>query len=441
MKMLFSTFKGGVHPYDGKELTKDKETKVVMPSGDLVFPLLQHIGDKATAVVQVGDEVLVGQIIAEASGEVSANVCCSVSGKVKSIEARLTTSGEMVESIVVENDGEYRSVAGFGEKVNYETLSKEEIRAKIKAGGVVGMGGAGFPTHVKLTPENDDAIEYVIVNAAECEPYLTSDYRMMLEETERLIGGLKVILKLFPKAKGIISIENNKKEAIEKLQNAVKEEPRIEVKVLKTKYPQGAERKLVYATCNRKINSSLLPPDVGCIVNNVDTVIAVYMAVCENTPLIRRIITVTGDAIKEPGNFHVKTGTCYEELIQAAGGFSCEPEKIISGGLMMGCALYDVKVPVSKTSSALICMEKDEASQVPTSNCIHCGRCVTVCPCRLVPQMLMQAVKKRDYSQFEKLHGMECYKCGSCSYVCPAKIDLAQAFHEAKTVIKRDKKH
>ena len=303
------TFKGGIHPYDGKDLTQDKAIQDISPKSDLVYPLAQHIGAPATPVVAVGDQVLVGQKIAEASSFISANICCSVSGKVKAIEKRLCVNGAMVDSIVVENDGEYNTVEGFGEKRDYTTLSKEEIRAIVKEAGIVGLGGAGFPTNVKITPQNEDGIDYVIVNAAECEPYLTSDYRLILEKTDKLLGGLKIVLSLFPNAKGIIGIEDNKKEAVKVLQEAVKNEANIEVKVLKTKYPQGGERSLIYATTGRKLNSSLLPADLGCVVNNVATLVAVYEAVCESTPLIKKVITVTGDCVQNPGNFAVRLGT------------------------------------------------------------------------------------------------------------------------------------
>ncbi len=430
--MRKATFKGGIHPYDGKALSKDKPTQVIMPKGDLVYPISQHIGAPAIPTVAVGDSVLTGQIIAKADGAVSANVISSVSGKVKAIAKRLTTSGQMVESIIVENDNEYKTIEGYGQKRDYKKLSKEEIRQYVKDAGIVGMGGAGFPTHVKLTPKDDNKIDYVLVNGAECEPYLTSDYRMMLEEPEKIIGGLKVVLSLFPNAKGIIAIEDNKIDAIEKLANLVKGEQRIEVKALKTKYPQGAERKLIYAVTKRKTNSKVLPFEAGVIVNNVDTMIAIYMAVCESTPLIRRIITVTGDAIKNSMNLNVRIGTNYEELVEAAGGFTCEPEKVVSGGPMMGVALFDIRIPVTKTSSALLCMKHDEVKDAEISNCIHCGRCVTACPCRVVPQMLVKAVRCGDYEAFEKLNGMECYDCGSCTYVCPAKINLMQSLKEGK---------
>lgn len=434
--MRKATFKGGIHPYDGKDLSKDKPTAIVMPKGDLVFPTAQHIGAPAKPVVAVGDQVLVGQLIAEAAGFISANVCSSVSGTVKAIEKRLVSNGAMVESIIVENDGEYKTIEGFGEKRDYTKLSKEEIRQYIKDAGIVGMGGAGFPTHVKVTPKDDNKIDFVIVNGAECEPYLTSDYRMMLEEADKIVGGLKVVLALFPNAKGIIAVEDNKPEAVVKLTEAAANESRIEVKVLKTKYPQGSERKLIYASCGRKVNSSLLPSDVGCVVNNIDTMIAMYMAVCESTPLVRRIVTVTGDAVKNPQNFNVRTGTNYNELIEAAGGFVEEPEKIISGGPMMGMAIYSTNIPVTKTSSALLCMKKDPVAEAVQTSCIHCGRCVTACPSRLVPQMMIKAVRHGDYDQFEKLNGMECYECGSCAYVCPAKLQLTQAFKEARKTVR-----
>ena len=298
--MGLATFKGGVHPYEGKELSESKPIQVLMPKGELVFPLSQHIGAPANPLVKKGDQVLAGQIIAEAGGFISANVVCSVSGTVKAVEPRRVANGAMVNSIVVENDGEYKTVEGVGEDRDYTKLSKEEIRKIVKDAGIVGLGGAGFPTHVKLTPKDDAKIDYVIVNGAECEPYLTSDYRLMMEEPEKVVGGLKVILQLFENVKGVIGVENNKPEAIKKLQELVKDEPKITVCELLTKYPQGGERSLIYAVTGRKVNSSMLPADVGCIVDNVDTVLSIYNAVCKSTPLMRRIVTVTGDAIANP---------------------------------------------------------------------------------------------------------------------------------------------
>lgn len=430
-----ATFRGGIHMYDGKDLSKDKPTTVLLPKGDLVFPMSQHIGAPAKPIVAAGDRVLSGQRIGEAQGFVSAHVISSVSGTVKAIEQRPTVSGALCESIVIENDGAYETVEGFGVKRDYKKLSKEEIRQYVKDAGIVGMGGAGFPTHIKLTPKKDDAIDYVIVNGAECEPYLTSDYRMMLEESEKIVGGLKIMLRLFEKAQGIILIEDNKPEAIQKLSELVKGEERITVKTARTKYPQGAERQIINVATGRKINSSMLPADAGCVVNNVDTVISVYMAVAESTPLIRRIITVTGDAVAEPQNFSVRTGTNYTELIEAAGGFKTPPEKVISGGPMMGLALFRLDLPVTKTSSALLAMAKDEAAALPTSPCIRCGRCVSVCPSRLVPQRMMEYAEHFENAGFLGLDGMECYECGTCTYVCPAGRRLTQAFKQTRRSI------
>ena len=433
--MGLATFKGGIHPYEGKELSENKPIQVLLPKGELVFPMAQHIGAPAKPLVKKGDRVLMGQKIGEAGGFISANVICSVSGTVKAVEPRLMVNGSMVTSIVVENDGQDEAIEHFGEDRDYTKLSKDEIREIIKEAGIVGLGGAGFPTNVKLTPKAESKIDHILVNGAECEPYLTSDYRLMLEEPEKLVGGLKVILRLFDNAKGIIAIEDNKPEAIKKLQELVKGESRIEVCPLKTKYPQGGERSIIYAVTGRKVNSSMLPADAGCIVDNVDTVISIYNAVCKQTPLIRKIITVTGEAVSDPKNFNVRLGTNYQELVDAAGGFKTEPEKIISGGPMMGQALFSLDVPVCKTSSALTCFTKDMvAAQEPTP-CIRCGRCVSVCPSRIVPPLMRQAALRGDCERFEKLNGMECMECGSCTYVCPAKRPLTQAFKEMRKTV------
>lgn len=439
-RMVMATFKGGIHPNDGKKMSKDMPVKLILPKGDLVYPMSQHIGAPAKPIVAVGDKVLMGQKIGEASGFISANIISSVSGTVKAVEKRLTVSGSMSEAIVIENDNEYKAIDGLGEKRDYKKLSKDEIRNIVKEAGIVGMGGAGFPTHVKITPKNDSKIDYVIVNGAECEPYLTSDYRMMLEEPEKLITGLKIELSLFENAKGIIAIEDNKPDVIKNIKELVKPEENIEVKELITKYPQGAERQLIYATTGRKINSSMLPSDAGCIVNNVDTVISIYMSVCETTPLIRRIITVTGDAIKTPQNFNVKTGTNYRELVEEAGGFVKRPQKVISGGPMMGISMFSLDIPVTKTSSALLCLTKDEAAIHEPTACIRCGRCVDACPSNLIPQKLLEFAENFDDEGFKKLNGMECYECGSCTYVCPAKRRLTQAFKQTRRSILDSKK-
>ena len=337
------TFVGGIHPYDGKDLSKDRPIADVLPGNELVYPLSQHIGAPAKPIVAKGDRVLMGQKIAESGGFVSAPIYASVSGTVKALEARRVVTGDLVMSIVVANDGQYEDV-GFRPREDAGKLSREEIIDIIKEAGIVGMGGAGFPTHVKLSPKEPEKIDYVIANCAECEPYLTSDYRRMLEEPEKLVGGLRIALQLFPHATGILAVEDNKPDCIALLKGLVRDDPKISVKALKTKYPQGGERQLIYATTGRKINSTMLPADVGCVVNNVDTIVAIYRAVMEGRPLIERIVTVTGDAVAVPQNFRVKIGTSYSQVLEAAGGFKGTPEKIVCGGPMMGFAMFDINL-------------------------------------------------------------------------------------------------
>lgn len=433
--MSNATFRGGVHPYEGKELSKDAAIKQVSLPGEYVFPMAQHIGAPATPIVEKGDKVLVGQKIGEASGFISANICSSVSGTVKAVEPRMLLNGSKTTCVVVENDEEYNTIPGLGEDRDYTKLSNDEIREIVKEAGVVGMGGAGFPTNVKLTPKEPDKIDYILVNGAECEPYLTSDYRQMMDCTEEIIGGLRVMLKLFDKAKGVICIEDNKPDAIEKMKEAIKGEERMEVLAMQTKYPQGGERTLIYAATGRKIYSAKLPADVGCIVDNVSTVIAIYRAVCKQTPLITGVLTLTGDAFEKPVNVNVRLGCNHADLVPEGSGFKTPPVKIISGGSMMGFAMFDLNVPVVKTSSSILALTKDEVAEVEPSPCIRCGRCLTACPGNLVPQKMAEAALNGDYDTFVKLNGMECYECGSCTFVCPAKRPLTQTFKQARQYV------
>lgn len=433
------TFVGGIHPYDGKNLSKDKPIKAVFPKGDLVYPLSQHIGAPAKPIVEKGDHVLTGQKIAEAGGFVSAPIYATVSGTVKAIEPRRVVTGDSVMSIIIENDGLYEEVE-YPARKPFEDMSKQEIIECVKEAGIVGMGGAGFPTHVKLSPKEPEKIEYVITNCAECEPYLTSDYRRMIEEPEKLVQGLKISLSLFDNARGILAVEDNKPDCIEILKDLTKDEPRISVKALRTKYPQGAERQLIYAATGRKINSSMLPADAGCIVNNVDTVVAIYHAVIEGKPLMNRIVTVTGDAIADPRNFIVRIGTNYHELIEEAGGFKKDPVKIVSGGPMMGFAIFDLDVPTTKTASALLCLTQDDVSDMEPSACINCGRCVDVCPGRVVPKLLADYAEHYDEEAFLAHDGMECCECGCCSYICPAKRQLTQSIKSMRKMMLAKKK-
>ena len=410
--MRLLTFKGGIHPDDGKRFSKDQPIRRLLPEGELVYPLSQHIGAPAIPLVKKGDRVLKGQMIAAAAGYVSAPVHASVSGTVKGLEQRFSPSGTKTECIVIENDGSY-------EEIRYEAvkplsdMTREEILDRIGEAGIVGMGGAGFPTRVKLSPKEPEKIDHIIANCAECEPYITADYRRMLE--------------LFPNAKGIFAVEDNKKDCIEKLRSAVSDEPRMSVERLVTKYPQGAERQLIYAVTKRAINSSMLPAEAGCIVDNVETLINIHYAVAEGRPLTERVVTVSGDDIAAPGNFLVPLGISHEELIKAAGGFIVPPQKLISGGPMMGFAMVTADAPVTKTSSSILAFKEDAVAKARETACINCARCVEVCPSRIIPSRLADLAMRHDEDGFVAMNGLECVECGSCSYVCPAKRPLKQA--------------
>ena len=429
--MALLTFKGGIHPDDGKRLAKDKAIVDVKPTGDLVYPVSQHIGAPANPIVAVGDHVLKGQMIAEAGGFVSAPIYASVSGTVKAIAPHLNPTGGTVNSIVIENDGEYKEVEYPAIKP-VDEMTKEEILNAI--------GNAGFPTRVKLSPKEPDKIDYIIANCAECEPYITADYRTMIETPEKLVEGMKIVLRLFDNAKGIFGVEDNKPDCIAKLKELTADDPRLEVLALKTKYPQGGERQLIYATTGRAINSAMLPADAGCVVDNVATLVSIYQAVAEGKPSMERVVTVSGDAVNEPGNFRVPFGMNQAELVDAAGGFKTEPEKLISGGPMMGFAMFSLDVPVTKTSSSILGFTKDEVAKFEPTACINCGRCVDACPSRLIPSRLADYAEHHDEETFTKHNGLECMECGSCSFVCPAKRQLKQAIGSMRKIALANRK-
>ncbi|MBR5124158.1 MAG: electron transport complex subunit RsxC [Clostridia bacterium] len=448
--MKLKTFKRGIHPHDGKSLSAESPIRRIPAVGDCVYPLSQHIGAPAVPVVGVGDRVLAGQKIAEAGGFVSAPIYTSVSGTVKAIGPHPSSSGETVPSITIENDGQSEWLnpthdpencpfANNGDAVKaaltsepLASMDKAAIRAAIREAGIVGLGGAGFPAVVKLTPKNDDEIDRLIINAAECEPYLTSDYRLMMERPHELLAGCQLLLRLFPKATCIIGVENNKPAAIKLLAELCKDYKGITVCPLKAKYPQGGERMLIKAITGRELNSTLLPSAVGCIVMNVASVIASFRACALGQPLTHRVMTVTGDGVQSPCNLEVPIGISHRAVMEAAGGFAGEPGKIISGGPMMGTALFTTDIPVTKTSASVLALAKDPVALHDTSACIRCGKCLKACPERLVPTKLAEAAEADDFESFEKFGGMECIECGSCAYVCPAKRYLVQSMRYGK---------
>ncbi|MCY6484555.1 electron transport complex subunit RsxC [Clostridium aestuarii] len=433
------TFKRGIHPPHGKHLTEKKAIEDLQPKEILVFPMSQHIGAPAECLVKKGDKVLVGQKIGQASGFISANIHSSVSGTVKDVKPVLTAGGTKSLSVIVENDGQYEEVE-FTKPKDYHDMSKEEIATIIKEAGVVGMGGACFPTNVKLIPPPDKKIDYIIINAAECEPYLTCDHRLMLEEANKVVEGLKVVLHMHPQAKAYIGIEDNKKDAIDVMAKAVKDIPNAEVKALQTKYPQGAEKQLIYATTKREVPSGKLPADAGCIVQNVTTLHEIYQAVVLGRPSTTRIVTITGEAVKEPKNLRVRNGMSFKELIEACDGFKEDPIKVISGGPMMGMTISSLDVPVIKGSSGILCLTSKQAVLPEESSCIRCGKCVQACPMFLIPSALDSLGRRKELDGFEESNGLDCIECGSCTFVCPAKRHLLQSIRTAKRTVLANKR-
>ena len=434
------TFRGGVHPKEHKDLSRKAALRVFDAKGEMVFPLAQHIGKPAKTIVKKGDPVLVGQRIAEADGFVSANVICSCSGTVKAVEKRRTISGAMQECVVVDNDGQYTETGTFGTREEIDGIANGEILRRVADAGIIGLGGAGFPTHVKLAPKDPLAIKYLIANGAECEPYITCNDQLMRGYAKDIVEGMEIVLKLFPNAQGVIAIENNKPEAIAAMQKAAAGHKRIRVLGLRTKYPQGGERSLIKVIAGIDYPITKLPADVGCIVDNVGTILAIGRAVLYREPLFRHVMTVTGEAVREPSNFIARDGTSFQELIEAAGGIKegVEAKKIISGGPMMGIAVSSTEVPITKTTNAITVLTEDpvEAAEKKMTACLHCGRCTTVCPNGLMPQMMADAVEAGDFERYEKkLCGLDCISCGSCTYICPAKRPLTQTFKQTKAEI------
>jgi len=435
------TFKHGIHPPDYKSATDSHHIEVVLPKpGEiLIYPMQQHIGAPCEPIVTVGERVRVGQKIADSAAAVSSPIHASISGVVKGFDTTLTPTGITANAILIENDALMEEIPMRGTE-SYLQFTKEEYLAKIREAGIVGLGGAGFPTHVKLNPPPDKKIEYIIVNASECEPYLTTDHRVMIEQPNEIRRGLQILLKMFPEAKGCIGIETNKIDAIQTMTAVCRGDDRITVVPLKTKYPQGSEKQMILACTGRQVPSGGLPADVGCIVNNVDTVIAIDRCVKRGRPLMRKVVTIVGGAVKNPGNYKARLGMTYASLIEATGGFKTEPAKLVSGGPLMGVSMFDLYVPVIKTSSAVLCFTKEESQMPDESVCIRCGKCVEHCPVSLMPFELNRYILHGQIDLFKKFHGMDCIECGSCSYVCPAKRHISQSIRATRRYLLSQRK-
>lgn len=434
MKLL--TFKGGTHPPEKKDYSNQKPLQKADNPKIVYIPLQQHIGAPAKAIVNVGDQVKVGQKIGEQQGFVSCNVHSSISGKVIAIKDHELPGGHGV-CITVENDFKEELHESIKPKGKLENLTKEDIVNIVKEAGIVGMGGATFPTHVKISPPPDKKIDVVILNGAECEPYLTADHRLMLENPEDVLFGLKALMKALDVKKGYVAVENNKPDALEILQKYAQKYENIEIIGLQVKYPQGAEKQLIYACTGREVPSGGLPMDAGAVVNNVATAVQIARTIQTGLPLIDRITTITGSCIKEPKNLVVKVGTLVSEIIEQCGGLKEDKKvgKFIMGGPMMGIAQYTMNIPVNKGSSGILCLDEDESKTPKQQNCLRCGRCVDVCPAFLQPLYISAHSLKNDFEKASEYRALDCIECGSCSFVCPARRQLLQSIRNAKREI------
>lgn len=432
---MLKTFRGGIHPPYNKSFTKDKPViKATLPQ-KVIIPMSQHVGAPCEPIVKVGDLVKRGQKIGEAKAFVSAPIHASISGKVVAVEPRPHPAGGMVMSVVIESDGQDEIYEGVKPSKPLAELTPDEIKNLIREAGIVGMGGAGFPTQVKLSPPPGKTIDTIIVNGAECEPYLTADHRLMVEKSEDVVLGLKAIMKATGVKKGFIAIEENKPDAIEAIKKAIGAEDGIEVVELATKYPQGGEKQLINAVTGREVPSGGLPMDCHVIVDNAGTCAAIANVLKTGMPLIERISTITGPGIKEPKNLLLRIGTTFEDAIDLCGGFKGNPGKVIMGGPMMGLAQSLLEVPVVKGTSGILVLDDSTVRLFEQSPCIRCARCVDACPIHLLPTMLGKFAERGMWTEAEEYHALDCIECGCCAYVCPAHIPLTQLIRLAKNHI------
>ncbi|MFH1008175.1 MAG: electron transport complex subunit RsxC [Candidatus Latescibacterota bacterium] len=439
--MRKKTFKRGIHPPYRKTITQSLPL-ITMPLPErVVIPCSQHIGAPSEPIVEVGDEVKVGQPISKAKGFVSVPSHASLSGKVVAIEPLPHPMGTKVLSVVIEGDGTDTHADGIGTAQDWSALTADQLKERIRDAGMVGMGGATFPTHVKLSPPEEQPIDTVLLNGAECEPYITADHRMMLEQPGEIIEGLKIILKILGVSQAYIGIEANKPDALEKMEALVAQANGIQVVPLQVKYPQGAEKQLIYAVTGRTVPSGELPMKVGCLVQNVSTAAAIYRAVAQSTPLIERALTVTGRGVREPKNLRVRIGTPFQEVIAFCGGYTQDAVKLVMGGPMMGIAQATDDVPVIKGTSCILVLDREEAAlEAEPKPCISCGRCVDQCPMRLIPSVMGTLVEQGRWDEAEKYCIMDCFECGSCAFTCPSKRHLTHLFKFGKSTIAQRKK-
>lgn len=426
------SFHGGVHPNDSKKYTAGKSIEPAPLPAKVIIPLRQHIGAPVSPIVKKGDTVKKGQLVAKSDAFVSGNVHASISGKVTDIAEYPHGVFGKCMSVVIESDGLDEWAEGIPVQKGWEKLDSKELAGLIREAGIVGMGGATFPTHVKLTPPPDKKIDTFILNGAECEPYLTADYRAMLEYTDRIVTGVKITMKVLGVNTGYVGIEDNKPDAVKVLQEAFNGTP-VKVVALHTKYPQGAEKMLIKVLTGREVPSGGLPMDVGAVVQNVGTVVAISNAVTKGIPLIERVVTVSGSAVKEPKNLLMRIGTTFADALNYCGGLDSELVKIIMGGPMMGFAQSTMDVPVIKGTSGILFLSQKDVNYRKESACIHCGSCVEVCPMGLNPSMLSILSERQLYEEAkEEYNLLDCMECGSCVYVCPAKRNIVQYVRYAK---------
>ncbi len=434
--MAIRTFKGGVHPSYNKDATYAKPIRPMPSPGKVVIPLHQHTGAPCEPIVKVGDEVKVGQKIGDSKAHLTSPIHASVSGKVKAVAKHPQSSGVDGLSIVIESDGLDTPDETIKPRDNADNLTPDELIGIIREAGIVGLGGAAFPTYFKLTPPAGKTFDTLLLNGAECEPYLSADHRLMVERPADVVAGARLLMKTIGVERAVIGIENNKPDAISALREVAEGDDRIGIVPLGVKYPQGAEKQLISAILGREVPSGGLPVDVGVVVNNVGTAVAVKEAVLDGMPLTRRVVTIAGSCVKEPGNLMVPIGTLVNDIIEACGGLRIPPKKAIIGGPMMGIAQYTTEIPVTKGTSGILLLSDKEVVLDDVLPCIRCGKCVETCPMNLMPIWIAGYAEASRFDDSERLGALDCIECGCCSFICPSRRRLVQGIRLAKAEIR-----